>query len=62
MNVKSTFLDRVLEEEVYIEQPLRYMQRGKEEKVLILKKALYGFKQAPQAWNERIGTCKTHYF
>jgi len=44
-------LNGVLEEEVFVEQPLGYMRRGEEKKVLRLKKALYGLKQAPQAWN-----------
>jgi len=56
MDVKSAFLNGVLKEEVYIEQPLGYMRRGEEKKVLRLKKALYGLKQAPRAWNDRIHT------
>ena len=63
MDVKSTFLNGVLEEEVYIEQPLGYVKEGKENKVLKLKKALYGLKQAPRAWNTRIDTYfKEHGF
>lgn len=56
MDVKSAFLNGVLEEEVYVEQPLGYMKSSKEHKVLRLKKALYGLKQAPRAWNTRIDT------
>ena len=47
MDVKSPFLNGVLEEEVYLEQPPRNMKIGEEKKVLKLKKALYGLKQAP---------------
>ena len=54
MDVKSAFLNGVLEEEVYVEQPLGYMKAGKEQLVLRLEKALYGLKQAPRAWNTRI--------
>jgi Reverse transcriptase (RNA-dependent DNA polymerase) len=54
IDVKSAFLNGVLEDEVYVERPLEYMKLGKEHKVLRLKKALYGLKQAPKAWNTRI--------
>ncbi|WOG95118.1 hypothetical protein DCAR_0314420 [Daucus carota subsp. sativus] len=54
MDVKSAFLNGYLEEEVYIEQPPGYVQKGKEDKVYRLKKALYGLKQAPRAWNTRV--------
>jgi len=56
MDVKSAFMNGVLEEEVYVEQPHGYMRRGKEKKVLRLKKTLYGLKEASRAWNERIDT------
>eukprot|EP00253_Pinus_taeda_P029599 PITA_29599 len=54
MDVKSTFLNGVLNDEVYIEQPLGYEKKGQEHKVCKLKKALYGLKQVPRAWYSRI--------
>ena len=54
MDVKSTFLNGVLMEEVYVEQPLGYEKEGQEHKVCRLKKALYGLKQTPRAWYGRI--------
>lgn len=56
MDVKSTFLNGVLQEEVYVEQPLGFIKKGDEKKVYHLKKALYGLKQAPRAWYSRIDT------
>ena len=50
MDVKSAFLNGILEEEVYVDQPPRYIVKGNEYKVFKLKKSLYGLKQAPRAW------------
>jgi len=44
----------VLEEEIYVEQPQGFINKGNEGKVLRLKKALYGLKQAPRAWYSKI--------
>ena len=49
MDMKSTFLNDILEEEVSIKQPSGYKILGEEHKVYKLKKALYGLKQAPRA-------------
>ena len=54
MDVKSTFLNGILEQEVYLDQPPRYTVKGHDHKVFKLKKALYGLKQAPRAWYSRI--------
>ena len=54
MDVKTTFLNGVIEEEVYIEQPPGFDTHDKKTHVCQLKRALYGLKQAPIAWYERI--------
>ena len=48
MDVKSTFLNGFLKEEVYIEQNIGYEVKGYKDKVLKLNKALYGLKQAQE--------------
>lgn len=54
LNLKSTFLHGVLQEEIYVEQSEGFVVQGKEDKVYLLKKALYGLKQALRAWYSRI--------
>ena len=44
MDVKSAFLNGILEEEVYVDQPPHSTVKGHEGKVYNMKRALYGLK------------------
>jgi hypothetical protein len=54
MDVKTAFLNGLIEEEVYNEQPQGLEVFGRKSRVCLLKKALYGLKQAPRACYSRI--------
>ena len=67
INVKSTFLHGNLHEEIYMEQPLRFIQYDPSF-VFHLKKSLYGLKKSPRASYARmdsyildIGFSRCHY-
>nr|GEZ07379.1 retrovirus-related Pol polyprotein from transposon TNT 1-94 [Tanacetum cinerariifolium] len=50
MDVKTTFLNGNLREEVYVSQPDGFVDQDNPNHVYNLKKALYGLKQALRAW------------
>ena len=54
MDVKTTLLNGLIEEEIYIEQLQGFGVENQETHVCKLKKELYGLKQAPRACYGRI--------
>ena len=54
MYVKSAFLNGILEEDVYIEQPKGFVDVNNKNMVCILHKAVYGLKQVSRAWYGRL--------
>ena len=50
VDVRTAYLYRKLDEEIYMHQPEGFIARGQESKVICLKRALYGLKQAGLAW------------
>ncbi|KAK0575634.1 hypothetical protein LWI29_004177 [Acer saccharum] len=54
MDVKSSFLNGFLQEEMFVEQPKGFVDTHHPNHVYRLKKALYGLKQAPRAWYEHL--------
>lgn len=54
MDVKSSFLNGFVKEDVYVEKPPLFEEEKFSNHVYKLKKALYGLKQAPRAWYDRL--------
>jgi hypothetical protein len=53
MDIKTTFLNGDLKKKIYMEQPEGFTQEG-EQLVCKLHKSLYGLKQSPRAWNQKL--------
>nr|GEW10354.1 putative ribonuclease H-like domain-containing protein [Tanacetum cinerariifolium] len=51
MDVKSAFLYGTIEDEVYVSQPLGFVDLEFPDRVYKVEKALYGLHQAPRAWS-----------
>ncbi|GKC91682.1 retrovirus-related pol polyprotein from transposon TNT 1-94, partial [Tanacetum coccineum] len=56
MDVKTTFLNGELKEEVYVSQPEGFLDKDNPSHVYKLKKAIYGLKQAPRAWYDMLSS------
>ncbi|GJX79235.1 retrovirus-related pol polyprotein from transposon TNT 1-94 [Tanacetum coccineum] len=56
MDIKTTFLNGPLKEEVFIRQPDGFVDPNFPNHVYRLKKALYGLKQAPRAWYDKLSS------
>ena len=50
MDVKTTFLNGELDEEIYMDQPIGFEAQGQEHKVCRLKRSIYGLKQSSRQW------------
>ncbi|GKA93201.1 zinc finger, CCHC-type containing protein [Tanacetum coccineum] len=53
MDVKTTFLNADLDEEVYMNQPQGFIMPGNKNKMCKLIKSLNGLKQAPKQWHQK---------
>jgi hypothetical protein len=53
MDVKSAFLNGVIQEEVYVRQPTGFKNPKYSQRVYKLSKSLYELKQVPRAWYAR---------
>nr|GEW26978.1 retrovirus-related Pol polyprotein from transposon TNT 1-94 [Tanacetum cinerariifolium] len=56
MDVKTTFLNGELKEEVYVSQPEGFVDQDNPSHVYKLKKYLYGLKQAPRVWYDMLSS------
>ena len=56
MDVKTTFLNGELDEEIHMDQSDGFVVKGEECKVCKLLKSLHGLKQAPKQCHEKFGT------
>jgi hypothetical protein len=56
MDVKSVFLNGVIQEEMFVRQPPDFENPRYPNRVYKVSNALYGLKKAPRAWYARLKT------
>jgi len=56
MDVKSVFLNGLIQDKVYVEQTPGFENETLSEHVFKLNKGVYGLKQAPRVWYEKLGS------
>ncbi|GKF67286.1 retrovirus-related pol polyprotein from transposon TNT 1-94, partial [Tanacetum coccineum] len=56
MDVKTTFLNGELKEEVHVSQPEGFVDQDNPSHMYKLKKAIYSLKQAPRAWYDMLSS------
>ena len=61
VDVKSVFLNGMLQEKVYVEQPKGFVDLYRPDDVYKLKRALYGLKQASRAWYDMLAAYLTEH-
>lgn len=54
IDAKTAFLNGILKENIFMKQPPGFISEGNEDKCCLLKKSLYGLKQAARSWNQAL--------
>lgn len=60
LDVSNAFLHGFLKENVFMSQPSRFFDQEHPFHVCPLKKSMYGLKQTPRAWFEKLQSALTH--
>ncbi|CAM8884628.1 unnamed protein product [Rhodiola kirilowii] len=57
MDVKTAFLHGDLEETIYMNLPVGFIDKNSPDFVCLLNKLIYGLKQSPRQWNKKFDSC-----